>query len=134
MSIVGVVANAQAAEAIANTDEADDEDPLAAVLVAEDAPGEQQCGEHEDVGVDGPEQLALVGAEVPLDGRQRDVEDRVVEDDDEQARDEHAEDRPAARVARAGGLPTGRGLLDRLLLLCHGSAFPPRLRERHDLR
>ena len=101
--LAGVAANAQMRGGDAEQQQADHEDPLAAVPVAEDAPGEQQRGEHEDVGVDRPDELALRGAQVLLDRRQRDVEDGVVEDDDQQAHDEDAQDGPAARVAFVGG-------------------------------
>ena len=42
----------------AEHDQPDDQRPLAAVLVAEPAGGEEQAGEHEQVGVDDPLQLA----------------------------------------------------------------------------
>lgn len=100
MSCSGVVAKAHSRRD-REDDQPDGEDALAAVLVAEHAPGEQQRGEHEDVGVDGPQQLARIGVQVALDGGQRDVEDRAVEDDDEQAGDQHGQDRPAARVTGA---------------------------------
>ena len=98
MSMPGVVANAQAADAMPKMTQADDEDLLAAVLVAEDAPGEQQRREHEDVGVDRPHELALRRLEVALDGRQRDVEDGVVQHHHQQADDQDGEDRPPSRV------------------------------------
>ena len=74
------------------------EDALAAVLVAQHAPGEEQRGEQAGVGVDRPDQLLLRGVQLARDRRQRDVEHRVVEHDDEQADDQDAEDGPALRV------------------------------------
>ena len=71
---------------------------LAPEPVAERAEDEQQAGEDEQVGVDHPLQLRSGGAELVLQGRQGDVEDRVVEPDDEQAQREHAERLPAASV------------------------------------
>ena len=79
----------------------------AADAVADDAPGEQQPGEHEDVGVHRPLQLGLRGAEVALQRRQRDVEDRVAHDHHEQADRHGGEHPPAAGVA-------GRSLLGRV--------------------
>jgi hypothetical protein len=83
--------------------QADDQDQPAAVPVTEHPGGEQQPGEDQGVGVDGPFQVALAGAQSADrvgDGAQRDVEHGVVEDDHQQADDEHPEDRPTARVAR----------------------------------
>ena len=76
----------------------DDQDALTPVPIPQDAPREQQRREHHDVGVDRPHQLALRGGETDLDRLQRHVEDRVVEDDDQQAGHEDAEDRPASRM------------------------------------
>ena len=66
--------------------------------VAEAAAGEQQAREHERVRVDHPLQLAVRGVEVAHDRRDGDVEDRVVEDDHQQAEAEDREDQPAAFV------------------------------------
>ena len=71
---------------------------LATEAVAERAHREQDAGEGEQVGVDDPLQRRARRREVRLQRRQRDVEDRVVEPDDEQAEGEHAERLPAARV------------------------------------
>ena len=87
--------------------EPDEQEPLAAEPVAQDAEGEQQAGEDQGVRVDRPLELALRRAE-PVhrvgERAQRDVEDGVVEHDDEQAHDQHAENGPAARVAGVDGL------------------------------
>ena len=70
------------------------------------APGrEQQAREHERVRVDDPLELARARAELVHDARDRDVEDRVVDDDDEQADVEDEQDQPAALVG------VGRDLL-----------------------
>ena len=75
-------------------------DPLASVLVAEAAGGEQEPGEHEQVGVDDPLQLAGGGAELDRQRRQRDVDDRAVEHRDEHGEAHDREHRPSARMAR----------------------------------
>ena len=80
----------------------DHQEALAAGAVAEHPEGEQQPGEDQRVGVDGPLQLALAGAEAVHRVGQRaqgDVEDRVVEDDHEEADHQHPEDRPPPRVS-----------------------------------
>ena len=70
--------------------------------------GEQQAREHERVRVDHPLQLAVGGVEVAHDRGDRDVEDRVVEHDHEQAEAEDGEDPPpplvgaVLRVGRSG--------------------------------
>ena len=87
----------------AEDDEAEGERALPPEAVAEAAGGEQQAGEHERVGVDDPLELAGGRAEVAHQGRQRHVEDRVVDDDHEQAEAQHAEGEPAA----IGGSRTG---------------------------
>ena len=66
--------------------------------VAERAHGEQDAGERQQVGVDDPLQRGPRGREVRLQRRQRDVEHRVVEPDDEQAEGEDGERLPAARM------------------------------------
>ena len=71
----------------------------APVAVAERAGQQQQPGEHERVRVDDPLQLADVRVEVAHERRQRDVDDRVVDDDREQAHAQHAEREPAAACA-----------------------------------
>ena len=79
----------------------------APVAIAERAGQQQQPGEHERVGVDHPLQLADVRVEVAHQRRQRDVDDRVVDDDGEQAHAQHAERRASA--ARAGHDVTAAG-------------------------
>src|ERR1700704_6051938 len=50
---------------------------------------QQQAGQHQRVGVHHPLQPGHRGVQVPLDGRQRDIHDRVVQAHDDQA---HAAD------------------------------------------
>ncbi len=71
-------------------DHAELERAAAAEAVAERAGREQQAREHERVRVDDPLQLAVGRVEVADERRDRDIEDRVVDDDDEQAQVEHA--------------------------------------------
>ena len=72
-------------------DEADGEDAAAAEQVGH-APAEQQeAAEDERVGVDDPGQVLLGEVEVAADRRQRDIDDRGVEDDDELGRGEQGE-------------------------------------------
>ena len=66
--------------------------------VAERAREEQQTGEHERVRVDHPLELADVGFEVAYERRQRDVDDRVVDHDDQEADAQHDECEPATGV------------------------------------
>jgi hypothetical protein len=71
---------------------------LASPNIETPAWSEQQAGEDEQVGVDHPLQLRGGGVELVLQRRQGDVEDRVVEPDDRQAKREHAERLPTAGV------------------------------------
>ena len=57
--------------------------------------GQQQAGEHQGVRVDHPLQLRVGGVQLPHDGRQGHVEDRVVQHDDEEAEAQHSQDQPA---------------------------------------
>ena len=66
--------------------------------VAEPSRQQQQAAEGDHVGVDDPGQLALAEAEIVLDRRQGDVDDRRVEDDHQHARAEHVEGEPAGAV------------------------------------
>ena len=72
------------------------------------APGEQQQGaEGQDVGVDHPGEPGGAQAEVVLDRRQGDVDDRGVQHDDELGRDQHRQGRPAPQ--RTARRPVGGG-------------------------
>ena len=66
--------------------------------------GEQEAGEHQRVGVDDPLDLAVRGAEVLDHRRDRHVEDRVVERDDQQRHAQHAERPPPSGVDVIGDL------------------------------
>ena len=81
--------------------QADHEDLLASDAVTDHSPGEQQRCEHQDVGVDRPDQLARGRLQVMLNRGQGDVEHRVVEHHHQQAHDQHRQNRPAARVPLA---------------------------------
>ena len=76
---------ADAAEGRGEREEADagDEDPLAAEQVAERAGVQRAAGEQQGVGVDHPLEVGEGGMEVPLDARQRDIDDRDVEEEHE---------------------------------------------------
>jgi len=79
---------------------------LAAEAVAERAGRHEQPGEHQDVGVDDPLELAGGRTELAHEGRERDVDDRAVEHDREHGEAEHAEDAPSVWVevvARTAG-------------------------------
>ena len=79
-----------------------EEDPPFADQVADPADEQQQAAERDQVGVDDPGEAALAEAEVVLDRRQRDVHDRDVEDDHQDARAEDVEGEPAAAVFGGG--------------------------------
>ena len=88
---------------------ADDEDAAVAVHVAEPSADDQQRRERERVAGDDPLQRRQGGVELAQDGRDRDVQHRVVEHHDERGEDDDREREPAARVgvvvrfeARAG--------------------------------
>ena len=87
-------------------DQAGDEHAAAAEQVGHAAAEEQEAAVGEDVAVDDPLQALLAEAEVALDRRQRDVEDRGVEhvhelDDAEQEQDRDAAPR-RQRASRRG--------------------------------
>ena len=124
ISCLGLSDGAPSAENAANRARPTCISALAAEAVAEAAGGHQQAGEHEDVGVDDPLQLAGRGAELGGQRRQGDVDDRAVEDDDEHGRAEHGQDEPAAAVGWGGaGDGGGRASVMRA---------PPMLLERCD--
>ena len=79
-----------------------DERPLAAEEVG-DAPAEQQqAAEAQRIGGDHPLALVVGEAELALGGRERDVHDRHVEDDEQLGDADHHEDQPAAIVVGGG--------------------------------
>jgi hypothetical protein len=75
--------------------EPDEEDPSLADQVAQAPREQQQAAERDHVGVDHPGEVALGEAQVILDGRQRDVDDRAVDDDHQHGHAEHVEGGPA---------------------------------------
>src|SRR6476659_7991424 len=87
----------------AEDEEAEGEEAVAPESVAEASGGQQQPGEHEDVAVDHPLQLARRGPQAALalrvgEGRNGDVQDRVVEGDHDQADAQDEERQPTPPV------------------------------------
>ena len=95
-------AAAQRIEVRPNADDPDQEQAPRAEEVAERAADEQQRAERQQVGVDDPLLQREATAEVALDRRQRDVDDRRVDEDDHRAEDAGDEDQAIAlrRVLR----------------------------------
>ena len=95
-------------------DQSGEEDALAPDEVAEPAGEQEQPAERDQVRVHDPREARLREAEVALDRRQRDVHDRLVEDDHEEARAQDDQRDPAVAVAVGGGrgglLGSGEGL------------------------
>ncbi len=77
-------------------DQAGDQNAAAAEQVGHAAAEEQETAVGEDVAVDHPLQALLTEAEIALDRRQGDVEDRGVEDVHELDDAEQEQDRDAA--------------------------------------
>src|SRR5207248_10485854 len=75
----------------AEDDDAEEEHAPAAEDVAQAAAGDEQDGEAQGVGVDGPFEAADRGVQVLLDRGQRDVHDRVVEHDHERSEEHTSE-------------------------------------------
>ena len=115
----------------------DDEDPPMAVHVAEAPTDDQQRRERERVTGDHPLDAREIGVEVAQDRRDRDVQDRAVQDDDERA----AMITIASVTQRAGSSSGFRGLLPergrlvstvagRTCYLCFGALVPQLLQLR----
>ncbi len=96
------------------------EHTLAAQTVAHRARQHQQARQHERIGVDRPLQARHRRVQLTPDRRQRDVDDRVVQPDDQQAHAADREDQPPARAR------DGRAIGDQ--------ATPPRDRPRFSRR
>jgi hypothetical protein len=79
---------------------ADHEDTPAAEKVSGPSSQEEEPAEHERVGADHPLQVLLREPEVDLDRRQRDVDDRDVEDGHELHREDERECEPLLRPSR----------------------------------
>ena len=73
--------------------------PTPAQHVGGAAAEQEEPAEHEGVGADHPLEVALGEAEVDLDGGERDVHDRDVEDDHEL---DHAQEREGQPLAAVG--------------------------------
>ena len=74
------------------------EKPAPAEADAQGAADQEQAGEDEQEAVHDPLRLARVGAEIGGQRRERDVEDRVVDGDDQEAGGQHGQRLPAACV------------------------------------
>ncbi len=96
----GLARSPQAAEPSGEQPQADHEDPTPTVEVGQGAGREQQRGQAEGVGVDDPLQVRDRGVELALDVGQRDVDDRDVEQQHEDARRDRHQG-PPLRVALA---------------------------------
>ncbi len=93
--------------------DADEEQPLATVDVTQPSAGDQPGGEGERVTGRYPLDLAEGSARVPLDRRNRDIDDRDVDEVHEGRRHHDREGEPATPVTRAGR-PQGRRVPRRL--------------------
>ena len=82
--------------------QAGEKDPALADQVAEPPDQQQQPSEWDQVGVDDPGEAALTESEVVLDRGQRDVHDRDVENDHQDAGAEHVQREPATAVFGGG--------------------------------
>ena len=97
--------------------------------VTQAAGGEQQPGEHQGVRVDHPLEVADAGAEVTHQRRERDVDDRVVDHDDEQAHAEDHQGEPAplrwavVRGQEHGRPPGAGGLLTAISTSCYNDVI-----------
>jgi hypothetical protein len=76
----------------------DEQDRPSAQPVGQAAAGQHEGGEHQQVAVDDPLQVARGGAELGHERRQRDVHDRGVDVDGEHGQAHHGEHRPRARA------------------------------------
>ena len=108
MSAPVLPASAAIIDAAANTATPTVKIGLAAVAVGEAPAEEHESGEGEDVGRDDPLQPRAGEAELSLDRRQRDVDDRVVERRDEGRERQRRDDRHGAP---AGGSGAGSALM-----------------------
>jgi len=79
--------------------QADHEHPLPTDQVAKTPGEEQQAAERDQVRVDDPGQVRLREVQVVLDGRQRDVHDRLIQDDHQESRAENDQRDPTIAVA-----------------------------------
>ena len=97
-------------DAVGEDDDAGEEDAAAAEPVAEPPAEQQEAAEHQGVGADHPLQVLLREAEVVLDGRQRDVDDRDVEDGHELHDADQRQCKPFGLRGCGHGVPFDVGL------------------------
>jgi hypothetical protein len=83
-------------------DEAADEKPAAAEQIGHPAAEQQKAAERQHVGIDDPRQIVLRELQVLADRRQRDVDDRGVEHDDELRYRKQRERDPLATLGQLG--------------------------------
>ena len=79
-------------------DEAEDEHALSPEAVRDRAPAEDERGKGQRVGVDDPLQVGEACVEVPLDRRQRDLDDRDVDEQHERRRADRDQRPPTPRA------------------------------------
>src|SRR5256886_419807 len=84
--------------------QANEEESLGAVFVAQSSGGDQQHGIDEDVRVQHPEDLVEAGVESIDDARNGDVDDRQIEQDHEEAKAENEQDDPRTAFGLDGRL------------------------------
>lgn len=83
------------------------EDPLAAQEIADPGECDQRRGEGEQVGGRDPLQVGGIGSQILLDGGQRDVHDRDVQQVQHEGDDQYDHRRPPAWVRHVGAGPVG---------------------------
>jgi hypothetical protein len=99
---IGRVGECRGDRAQSEDDQTDGQRQLAAEAITESTHGEQQAGEHQDVGVDHPLQLARCRPELSNQSGEGDIEDGVVETDHHQAQGENDQSRPASAMNGVG--------------------------------
>ena len=95
---IGRVGEGRRHRAQPEDDQTNGQRQLAAEAITQSAHGEQQAGEHQDVGVDHPLQLARGRPELSDQSGEGDIEDGVVETDHHQAQGENDQSRPASAM------------------------------------
>ena len=100
-------------------DQAGDEQAPTSEKIGQPTAEEQEAAEHEHVRVDDPREVVLREVEVRADRRERDVDDRGVEDDDELRCREQRQGQPLV----GAGLGHVRKLLGRMWNQSSGSAL-----------
>ena len=113
-----VVASPQASDASVNSVMPSRKKPPMSVQVAEPAAEQQEAAERQHVRVDDPRERRVGEPEIGLDRRQRDVHDRRVEHDHQDAEAQHDQREPATVAMRrlrgsGGGFGIERWLHER---------------------